>query len=225
MPYQHRNTSDPHLNLPVGKAVCVGRNYADHARELNNPVPTTPLLFIKPATAMTELESPLRIPEDRGPCHFEAELAVLIGQPLTNADEAEARRAVAGYGLGLDLTLRQLQDQLKQQGHPWEIAKAFDHSCPLSTFVPAARIDNVEDTEYRLWLNGELRQHGRTNRMITPVSQLLAYCSRHFTLLPGDVVLTGTPAGVGELKPGDQLRLQLAEALELHTEVIGRSRS
>ncbi len=220
MRYQHRSQYAEPLELPCGKAVCVGRNYADHAKELNNPVPTTPLLFIKPNTAMTRLDAPLALPEGRGPCHFETELTVLIGKSLTAASEQQAREAIVGVGLGLDLTLRELQEQLKQQGHPWEIAKAFDHSCPLSAFVPATQIDNLEDTEYQLWVNGELRQLGQTRNMLTPIYRLLAYCSQHFTLLPGDVVLTGTPAGVGVLNSGDRLKFQLADAMTLETEVL-----
>ncbi len=219
MHYQHRSADGRVLPLPAGKVVCIGRNYAEHARELNNPVPETPLLFIKPNTAMAELEKPLKLPPTEEACHFEAELSVLIGKPLTRATEQQARDAVAGFGLGLDLTLRELQNQLKQKGHPWETAKAFDNSCPLSAFVDSEAIGNPEATEYRLWVNNELRQHGRSRQMLTPVYRLLAYCSQHFTLLPGDVVLTGTPAGVGILSPGDRLKLVLADVLELETRV------
>ncbi len=219
MHYQHHWASGEATPFTAGKAVCVGRIYADHAKELNNPVPAKPLLFIKPYTAMTALQQPVVIPQGDQPCHFETELVVLIGETLTKASPEQAKQAIAGIGLGLDLTLRGLQDELKKKGHPWELAKAFDHSCPLSAFVDAEAIANVEDTEYKLWLNGELRQHGQTNQMIMPIYQLLAYCSQHFTLLPGDVVLTGTPAGVGVLNPGDELRFQLADALQLQTRV------
>ncbi|MEH6628611.1 MAG: fumarylacetoacetate hydrolase family protein [Motiliproteus sp.] len=219
MRYQHLWANGKTIPFTPGKAVCVGRIYADHAKELNNPVPTKPLLFIKPFTSMTPLDSPLTLPAGEQACHFETELTVLIGKPLTKASPQQAQQAIAGIGLGLDLTLRGLQDELKKKGHPWELAKAFDNSCPLSAFVEADSIDNIEDTEYKLWLNGELRQHGKTKQMIMPIYQLLAYCSQHFTLLPGDVVMTGTPAGVGVLNPGDALRFQLEDVLELQTEV------
>ncbi|OMH39548.1 fumarylacetoacetate hydrolase family protein [Motiliproteus sp. MSK22-1] len=218
--YLHQSNDGKDLSLPPGKAVCVGRNYVEHAKELNNPVPANPLLFIKPYTAMTGLTPSIQLPVEKGPCHFETELTVLIGSPLTQANEAQAADAIAGIGLGLDLTLRDLQDELKKKGHPWEIAKSFDGSCPLSAFISPRRISNIEDTEYRLWVNGELRQHGQTRQMITAVNKLLSYCSQHFTLLPGDVVLTGTPAGVGVLQRGDLLKFQLDTLMSFETQVI-----
>ncbi len=219
MHYQHHWDSGKTIPFTPGKAVCVGRIYADHAKELNNPVLKKPLLFIKPFTAMTAMNSALQLPDGDQPCHYEAELVVLIGAPLKNANAEQAQNAIAGIGLGLDLTLRGLQDELKKKGHPWELAKAFDNSCPLSQFIEADKIEDIENTEYKLWINGELRQHGQTQQMMMPIYQLLSYCSEHFTLLPGDVVLTGTPAGVGVLKSGDKLRLQLADQLQLETQV------
>lgn len=139
MAYQHRYLDGSPLTLPVGKVVCIGRNYLDHIRELNNTVPETPILFMKPATALTALDEPIHLPTGRGECHHEVELAVLIGQELRQADAATARQAVAGYGVALDLTLRDLQNALKKQGHPWETAKAFDGSCPLSPFLKPDR--------------------------------------------------------------------------------------
>lgn len=209
MSYQHILDGKP-LDLPVGKVVCVGRNYVEHAKELNNPVPTSPILFIKPSTAVVALEPGFAIPHDQGECHHELEMAVLIGQPLKNADEAAAKNAVLGYGIGLDLTLRDLQNKLKEKSHPWEIAKAFDGANPLSAFVSADRIADPEHTDIELTVNGAVRQKGNTSDMITPVYKLLAFMSRHFTLLPGDVVMTGTPAGVTALQAGDQLELRLA---------------
>lgn len=219
MDYHHRRTDGTAIDLPLGKALCVGRNYADHARELGNAVPAEPLLFMKPNTAFAPLGRPLRLPRGRGACHHETELAVLIGQPLRNADARQARAAVAGYGIGLDLTLRDEQNRLKNQGHPWERAKAFDAGCPLSAFLAPEAVDDADALQLRLWVNGELRQDGNTRQMTMAVHELLAYCSRFFTLLPGDVVMTGTPAGVGPLAPGDRLRLQLDTLLEVETQV------
>ncbi|WP_250657025.1 fumarylacetoacetate hydrolase family protein [Alkalimarinus coralli] len=202
MPYQHQFSDGASFDYPLGKVVCVGRNYAEHAKELNNPVPATPILFIKPATTAVPLSESVVLPKDKGDTHYEAELAVLIGKQLTNADVNDITGAIAGYGLGLDLTLRDLQSELKQKGHPWEIAKSFDGACPLSAFLRPELIKEPSNIEYRLKIDGELRQHGRTIEMITAVTPLIAYISKHFTLMPGDVVLTGTPAGVGVLKPG-----------------------
>lgn len=219
--YQHRFTCGSNCDLPLGKIVCVGRNYAAHAAELDNPLPEAPLLFIKPATAAVPMEEPIHLPRGRGSCHFEGELALLIGDTLSNANPAQVPAAVAGLGLALDLTLRELQDQLKNQGHPWEKAKAFDGACPLSPFVKLDWLPDWDNLSYSLWLNGELRQRGKSAHMLTPILDLVAYISEHFTLLPGDLVLTGTPAGVGELHPGDCLALQLEDDwLRLETSVI-----
>lgn len=203
----------------LGKIVCVGRNYADHARELNNPVPTEPLLFMKPATAAVAMEQPFAIPAGRGSCHFETEMALLIGEPLSQASEAEVAKAIAGVGLAFDLTLRDLQSNLKQKGHPWELAKAFDGSCPLSVFVTPKAID-WKNVQLRMSRNDALQQDGNSGYMITPVLSLLSYISQHFSLMPGDVVLTGTPAGVGPLHSGDQIDAELVGILQVSTAVM-----
>lgn len=217
MAYQHYLHSSP-MDLPVGKVVCVGRNYAEHAKELNNPVPDEPLLFIKPSTAIQSMHEPILIPNARGGLHYEAEVSVLIGQSLTCAEEADAINAIAGVGLALDLTLRDLQSQLKEKGLPWEKAKAFDGSCCLSSFVCSEDLD-LTQLPIKLWINDQLRQEGNSNQMLRPIASLVAYISHWFTLLPGDVILTGTPAGVGQLHPGDQLHLQLSDVLEDFTQV------
>lgn len=203
---------------PVGKVVCVGRNYAAHAAELNNPVPETPLLFMKPATALAPLDQPLVLPKGAGAVHHELELAVLIGKPLRAVSGDEARGAIAGIGLGLDLTLREVQDELKRQGHPWERAKAFDGAYPLSGFVSPQQVD-LQQLTLRLWRNGVLQQDGNTRDMLFPVAELVATISYHFTLLPGDIVSTGTPAGVGPLQRGDQLLAALDNLLRIETRV------
>lgn len=207
------------FNHPVSKVVCVGRNYAAHARELNNPVPTSPLLFIKPASAVCELTQPLVLPRERGVVHFETELALLIGSTLSQADETQALAAVAGVGLALDLTLRDLQQQLKDKGHPWELAKGFDGACPLSSMVPVQGLAPDSRFEFNTTIDGELRQQGNTGDLLQPIPALLSYISQHFTLMPGDIVLTGTPAGVGPLYEGQQLVLALAGQLQESTRV------
>src|SRR5690606_640824 len=196
MPYQHAYFDGTPLDLPVGKVVCVGRNYAEHARELNNPVPTSPILFIKPSTAVVRLEGGFEIPKNQGECHHELEMSVLIGKPLKNASIDDVKGAILGFGIGLDLTLRDLQNKLKEKSHPWEVAKAFDGANPLSTFIAAEKIANPQNGEIELSVNDVTRQKGNTADMITPLYKLLAYMSQHFTLLPGDVIMTGTPAGV-----------------------------
>lgn len=209
MSYQHQILNGDVVDLPVGKVVCVGRNYADHAKELNNPVPTEPILFIKPATAIVPLSPSFSIPDDRGECHHETEIALLIGKQLTKADAQDVRSAILGLGIGLDLTLRDLQSKLKEKGHPWEQAKAFDGACPLSNFVPADEFNDFADLQVSLTVNGDVRQQGNTAQMLFPILALVARISHTFTLMPGDVVLTGTPSGVAPLAKGDELQLTL----------------
>ncbi len=219
MPYQHRWLAGGSVELPLGKIVCVGRNYAAHARELNNPLPREPLLFIKPATSAVALEQPLLLPLGQGAVHFETEIAVLIGAPLCRASAAEAASAIRALGLALDLTLRDLQSALKAQGHPWERAKGFDGACPLSPWIERSAFADLEDIAFTLELNGAVRQIGHSAQMLWPIVPLIAAISAAFSLEPGDVVLTGTPAGVGPLDAGDHLLLRLSEQGRFETRV------
>lgn len=209
--------------LLIGKIVCVGRNYAAHAKELNNPIPENPLLFMKPATSVVALDcafldeansesaQTIVVPNNLGSVHHELEISVLIGERLSNAAPDDAIKSILGLGLGLDLTLRDLQSELKANGHPWEVAKGFDGSCPLSSFVEIDQFENLQDIHFELNKNGSIQQRGHTADMLYPIPQLLSTISQYFTLVPGDVVLTGTPAGVSELKCGDQLVGQLED--------------
>ncbi|GBO83312.1 MAG: fumarylacetoacetate hydrolase family protein [Marinobacter adhaerens] len=217
--YQHHWKDGTSIHLPLGKIVCVGRNYAEHAKELNNPVPDEPLLFIKPSTSAVHITRPLRIPADQGEVHYETELAVLIGRPLTNASASQAEAAILGYGLALDLTLRDLQTRLKEKGQPWERAKGFDGACPLSPFISADKLA-VDNIHFTLDIDGHRQQTGDTRDMLNPIVPLIAHISGQFTLLPGDVVLTGTPKGVGPLVSGQTLSLELEDLLFVETKVV-----
>ncbi len=209
MKYEHRFLDGSSCLLPVGKAVCVGRNYAAHARELGNAVPEAPILFLKPRTAFVALESGFAIPQGRGECHHETEISLLIGATLKNAGKAECLAAIAGVTLGLDLTLRDVQNELKKKGLPWEVAKAFDGAAPLGAFLRPQAFGDFSAVEFSLSVNGALRQHGHSADMMTPVLELLTYISTIFTLEPGDVVMTGTPEGVAALSSGDVLTLEM----------------
>ncbi len=220
MKYKHRWISGDRINLPPGKVVCVGRNYAAHIKELNNPLPDDPVLFIKPNTAMMSANQAIPLPRNRGDVHFETEVSLLIKEPLKEASEQQANNAILAVGLGLDLTLRNLQNQQKDKGLPWEVAKAFDNSCPLSGFVAMGHIRNIAALDFSLTVNGELKQQGTTEHMLTSIPGLLSYISRHFTLLPGDIVMTGTPAGVGPLYAGDELVLSMADIFSTQTRCI-----
>jgi 2-keto-4-pentenoate hydratase/2-oxohepta-3-ene-1,7-dioic acid hydratase in catechol pathway len=210
---------NPHA---VGKLVCVGRNYAAHALELNNPIPDQPILFIKPAASAVPMSPSFSIPVAQGAVHHELEIAILIGKPLRKAgSEDEAAAAIAGVGLGIDLTLRDVQDTLKAKGQPWERAKSFDGASPLSVFVDAARVGNWQDLDLSLIRNDKVQQQGNSSAMLFPILALLVEISQTFSLDPGDVVLTGTPAGVGPLLPGDQLEARLADWLVIPAHVEG----
>ncbi len=191
--------------LPVGKIVCIGRNYAEHARELNNPIPDQPVIFIKPASAILADGGTIVIPTYSSDCHHEVELAVLIGTDTKDIAATEALDRVAGYGVALDLTLRDVQSRQKEKGLPWEIAKAFDTSCPLSTFVPAAQVDDPQALQICLKVNGTVRQDGNTASMMRSVAELIAAAAACFTLEAGDILLTGTPSGVSRIVSGDRL--------------------
>ena len=201
------------------KAVCVARNYLDHIKELNNETPASPIFFIKPATAISNFAKKIQLPKDLGELHYELELAVLIGKDLKDANPEEAKKAVVGYGLGIDLTLRDLQQTLKEKGHPWDAAKGFDHSLPLTRFYAPSEFEDPQNIMIELKINGETRQKDSTNLMLTPNFELIAAASKHFTLKAGDVVLAGTPKGVGPLQAGDKLEASLAEKYHFTTEV------
>ena len=218
--YQHTTLTGEHIDLPIGKVVCVGRNYLDHIQELNNEVPAEPLLFMKPATALCEISKPLVIPADRGECHNELEVALLIAQPLRDcSSEQTAADALYGVGLALDLTLRDVQQKLKDKGQPWERAKAFDGACPVSCFTPLGDSAELGNLDFSLTINGEVRQQGNTKLMMRDALSLLCAISQVFTLQPGDIVLTGTPKGVGPLHPGDSLHLKMASWFDILTQV------
>jgi len=208
--YQHRNWQGALLDYPAGKVVCVGSNYAKHIKEMGSATPTEPVIFIKPETALCDLRQPLSLPTEFGEVHHEVELAVLIGATLKQASEDHVLKAIAGYGVALDLTLRDLQATLKKAGQPWEKSKAFDNSCPLSGFIPVnAFAGDPQNCELQLSVNGEVRQHGSTADMIHTILPLIAYMSHYFTLRAGDVILTGTPEGVGPMSSGDKLDISL----------------
>ena len=223
MSYQHRWIDGSVIDLPVGKVVCVGRNYAEHARELGNEVPDAPILFIKPASSLVPMSPSFAIPTDQGEVHHEIEMALLVSERLQNVDALTAQWSMAGFGLGLDLTLRDLQADLKKKGHPWERAKAFDGACPVSGFIDARGVSWKQPIEISLEVNGELRQRGNTTQMLFPVFQLVAQMSKVFTLEPGDIILTGTPSGVAALQPGDQLVATFGNTLKVSTMVTART--
>jgi len=221
MIYQHLDNAGNPIALPVGKVVCVGQNYFAHMQEMQGREVAEPILFIKPDTSLVPLAEALQIPTDLGSVHHELELAVLIATTLTRVSPDQAMDGVWGYGAALDLTLRDIQARLKADGHPWERAKAFDGACPVSGFTPKQAVTDPQQLSLQLKVNGRLRQSGCTSQMMRPIRQLLAEISAVFTLKPGDIVLTGTPAGVGPLAPGDRLLITLDSLYHGALEVSG----
>jgi 2-keto-4-pentenoate hydratase/2-oxohepta-3-ene-1,7-dioic acid hydratase in catechol pathway len=195
--------------FPIGKIICLARNYAEHARELGNETPAAPVLFMKPASSIIGDGETVRIPPYSQECHYEVELAVLIGKQCRAVSAENALEYVAGYATAIDMTLRDVQNQLKSKGLPWEIAKGFDSACPLSDFVPASAVTDPHNLRLTLMVNGGMRQDGSSADMIHRVPQIVAHISAIFTLEPGDVILTGTPAGVGQVVAGDVMEAEI----------------
>ena len=206
-------------NVQVGKIVCIGRNYAEHIKELGNQTPDKPVIFMKPANAIVASGGTVLIPPYSDDCHHEIELAVLIGKTTKGVSAETALDHVAGYAVALDLTLRDVQNIQKTKGLPWEIAKAFDTSCPLSAFVPANQVKNPQQLQLKLTVNGEVRQDGNTSDMMRTIAELIEAVSVYFTLEEGDILLTGTPSGVSRICSGDTLEASIEQVGKLRVTV------
>lgn len=188
------------------KIICIGRNYADHARELGNQVPSEPVVFLKPQSAILSHKHPFYIPEWTQEVHHEVELVVKIDRLGKTISEAHAPRYYSEVSLGLDLTARDVQTRLKAKGHPWERAKAFDGSAVIGQFVSLEQLGkDVQDLSFSLTNHGETLQEGQTKDMLFSVNRLIAEVSKFMTLKVGDLLFTGTPAGVAAVQPGDRL--------------------
>jgi 2-keto-4-pentenoate hydratase/2-oxohepta-3-ene-1,7-dioic acid hydratase in catechol pathway len=208
--------SEVRLLAPIipSKVVCVGRNYVEHAEELGSDIPEEPLLFMKPSTAVIGPEDPIRLPPESGRVDHEGELAVVIGRPCRRVTEEEAFGFILGYTCGNDVTARDLQ----QKDGQWTRAKGFDSFCPLGPWVETEL--DPSDLQIATRVNGETRQRARTSDMIFNPPTLISYVSQVMTLLPGDVILTGTPSGVGPLSPGDRVEVEVEGIGVLVNEVI-----
>ena len=193
----------------IGKIVCVGRNYAEHAKELGNEVPKKPVIFLKPASAVIYSGDKIIKPAFGNDLHHEVELVLLIGKRAKDVNEKEAEEVITGYGLGLDMTLRDVQNQLKGKGDPWTISKCFDTSAVLSDFVLKESYKLTLNEEITLSVNGTIRQKELLNKMIFNPAQIVEYISSLMTLEEGDLIFTGTPRGVSKVVPGDILDAEL----------------
>jgi acylpyruvate hydrolase len=197
------------------KIICIGRNYALHAMELNNPVPENPVFFLKPQTALILDNRPFFYPSFSSNIHHEVELVIKINRLGRHIDEKFAHRYYDQIGIGIDFTARDLQEKCKTKGLPWEIAKAFDGSAPLGSFIPLSHTAYPGDITFRLDINGTSVQQGNSRDMIFSFDRLISYVSGFITLKIGDLIFTGTPAGVGPVKIGDRLQAWLDERMLL----------
>lgn len=221
MSYQHQYVDGTRIHFPLGKVVCIGRNYAEHAKELDNPIPSEPLLFIKPGSCVVPLAGGFKIPSDRGAVHYEAEIAVLLGKSLSAKPSVEeVLDAISGFAPALDLTLRDVQAKLKEKGLPWELSKSFDGACVLPPFVAASAFDDLTDIPVRLTINGAVRQDDSSALMLNPIVPMIQHMAAQFSLQAGDVILTGTPAGVGPFEAGDELVLELPGVCRFESKVL-----
>jgi 2-keto-4-pentenoate hydratase/2-oxohepta-3-ene-1,7-dioic acid hydratase in catechol pathway len=191
------------------KIICIGRNYVAHAREMNNEVPTEPIFFLKPDSALVTGNKPFFYPDFSKMVHHELEVVIRIERLGRSIEAKFAGRYFSEIGLGVDFTARDLQNKMREKGLPWEIAKGFDYSAPVSSFIPISEFRDIHDLNFRLDRNGETVQEGNTSLMIFTFEKIISYVSHFMTLKNGDLIFTGTPAGVGPVKVSDRLEAWL----------------
>ena len=201
------------------KIIAVGRNYAEHIKELNNEQPDDPVIFMKPETAIPLKNEPFFYPNFSSDVHHEVEILVKINRVGKNIDERFAHKYYDEIGVGIDFTARDVQSRLKAKGLPWELAKGFNGSAPISGFVPKADFADLQNINFRLDINGETRQQGNTSLMLFKIDYLIAFVSRYFLLQQGDILFTGTPKGVGPVQIGDRLTAYIEDRKMLEFDV------
>jgi 2-keto-4-pentenoate hydratase/2-oxohepta-3-ene-1,7-dioic acid hydratase in catechol pathway len=211
--------TDRNLILDPMKIICIGRNYAAHIEELKNEKPGQPVVFLKPDTALVKGGAPFYYPDFSTNIHHEIELVLKISKEGKYIQPQFAHRYFDEIGLGIDFTARDLQDQCKAKGLPWEIAKAFNGSAPIGDFKSVAEFSDLKNIDFHLEINGEVKQKGNTSLMLFDFATIISYVSQFFTLKKGDLIYTGTPAGVGPVQTGDQLIGFIGNEKMLHVEV------
>ncbi|QQL48497.1 fumarylacetoacetate hydrolase family protein [Mucilaginibacter ginkgonis] len=200
------------------KIIAIGRNYAEHAKELNNPVPTVPVIFMKPDTALLKDNKPFYLPEFSQDVHHEIEIVLKVCKEGKHIEEQFASAYYDEIGLGIDFTARDIQSKHKEKGLPWELAKAFDNSAPVSNFLPKSQFADLYNMNFHLDINGEPRQKGNTQDLLFSFEKIIAFVSKYVTLKKGDLIFTGTPEGVSQVKIGDHLEgyLENEKLLDFH---------
>ena len=201
------------------KIICVGRNYAEHIKELNNEQPDDPVIFLKPETAIPLKNEPFFYPDFSSDVHHEVEILVKINRVGKNIEERFAHKYYDEIGVGIDFTARDIQSKLKAKGLPWELAKGFNGSAPISNFVPKADFADLQNLNFKLAVNGETRQQGNTSLMLFKIDYLISFVSKYFLLQQGDILFTGTPKGVGPVQVGDRLTAYVEDQKMLEFDV------
>ncbi|RCR69602.1 fumarylacetoacetate hydrolase family protein [Larkinella punicea] len=201
------------------KIIAVGRNYAEHIKELNNEQPEDPVIFTKPETAILRPGDPFFYPDFSTDVHYEVEILVRISRTGKNIEQKFAHRYYDEIGIGVDFTARDLQSKLKAKGLPWDLAKGFNGSAPMSTFIPKTDFPDLHNLNFRLDVNGETRQTGNTSMMLFQIDYLISFVSTYFMLLQGDILFTGTPKGVGPVHIGDKLTAYIEDRKMLEFDV------
>jgi acylpyruvate hydrolase len=192
------------------KIIAIGRNYAAHVKELNNPIPTSPVIFLKPDTAILKDNKPFYLPDFSSDIHYELEVVLKVCKEGKHISEKFASNYYEELGLGIDFTARDIQNIHKEKGLPWELAKAFDNSAAISSFVPKSAISNIYALDFELQINGQIRQSGNTRNILFSFEKIISFVSQYITLKKGDLIFTGTPEGVGQIHQGDKLEAWLS---------------
>jgi 2-keto-4-pentenoate hydratase/2-oxohepta-3-ene-1,7-dioic acid hydratase in catechol pathway len=213
--FKDRNKRD----LSIGKLVCLARSYKKHAQEMNSEIPKEPVIFLKPASSVIFNGDAIKIPKMSQSIHHEVELGVVIGKKCKNISKKDAMDYIKGYLVALDITARDIQSEMKKKGWPWTIAKSFDTFAPISEVILKKDVTKPQNLDISLKVNGEERQKSNTSYMIFSIEQIIEYISNIMTLEPGDLILTGTPEGVSEIKSGDILEANLGNICSLKVNV------
>lgn len=201
--------------IHVPKILCLGLNYAEHAKEMKSEKPESPVIFMKPSSSIIHNQENIIIPSISNEVHHEVEVVLLIGKDGKNISKEEALEYISGVGIGLDLTLRDIQKEAKSKGRPWTVSKGFDTSAPISDFISIDKINNLNNLSFQLKVNNELKQSGNTSDMIFKPNEIISYLSTIFTLQKGDLIYTGTPEGVGQIVSKDKLTASLENIVTL----------
>lgn len=216
MSYVILKNSDNKEKIQVSKIFCLGLNYLNHISEMKSERPSEPMIFMKPPSAIIHEGESIILPKISNDVHHEGEIVLLIGQDGKNISIEKAEEYILGIGVGIDVTLRDVQSEAKKKGRPWLVSKGFDTSAPVSDFIPVSEFKDFNDIDITLSVNGQLRQNGNSKDMIFKFAETISYLSEIFTLNKGDLIFTGTPEGVSKINDGDQIEVKLADLATLN---------